>query len=153
MLKYQSHEKYGELVLREKGKWEMVTGELADCGRCSFCGHISLNGYWIMNKEDKRTMMVGTSCVFVLCNLNKSQQKAIKYKEALKRNKEKYAKVAEYLKQTHNIRYPMVFRSNINNADEIATEIVYKIEQTTIVNPFWFEQYQKLTGKNLKELM
>ena len=150
MLKYQSHEEYGELVLKEKGKWEQIDAEEVDCGVCQFCEHKSKYGWRIKNIEDGRKLLVGTDCVFVLCNLNKSQQKALKYKSALKRNREKYSKVAEYLRLNHEIiKRPF----DINSVESIVGEIVYKVEYTTGLNPFWFEQYQKLTGKNLKELM
>ena len=98
-------------------------------------------------------MLVGTDCVFILCGLNKAQQRAIKYKAALQRNNKKYAVIVAYLTSNHKINYPMSYQCNLNNADEIATEIVYKVTKTTGINPFWFEQYKKVTGKELRELI
>lgn len=153
MIKYNSTLEYHELVLKESGKWDMITNELSDCGKCEFCGHSSKSGYWIINKTDNRKLLVGTDCVFVLCGLNKAQQRAIKYKEALHRNNKKYAVVVAYLRNNHNIKFPMPYNYNFNNADEIATAIIYKVTQTTGINPFWIEQYKKVTGKDLKELL
>lgn len=91
---------YEHLVVTEKGQWELSTGELIKLGVCGFCGHLSKNGY-IIKSKDGRLMEVGTNCVFVLCNLTKHQQKAIKHLAAIQKNKEKHLDIIQQIKGSH----------------------------------------------------
>lgn len=202
------NERYNALLIKEKGRWTQKSGELVPCGQCQFCGTRSMNGY-VIQSDDNRIMLVGTSCVFILCNLTKEQQRVIKYNEARIKHARKYSQVVEYLKAHHKVMrvreswhklhdtHDEITKHYMNrgipcievkcidnktgnpwsitnyseaswneketqycqegsisdnsNQEYIAALIISKILGTTKVNDYWWEQYKKLTGIDLRK--
>lgn len=91
--------RYQSLLLNEKGKWDMTTGELKPLGKCQFCGHLSEFGYAIRNIEDNRVLAVGTTCVGVMCNLDRYKLKALQNIERKAKFQKRYAHLVPYLLQ------------------------------------------------------
>jgi hypothetical protein len=144
---------YENKILVKSGSYEASyqmseDGRHLEAGCCEFCGHPIGIGYEIKEVKTGKIMVVGCDCYGNLLRLDATKKRILKHNESLIKNKVKYANVLKFL-ETYQIPSEMI---EVSRLREVIESIKYKILNTTRVNSYWFEEFERITKIDLKKV-